>query len=800
MNHKWIIVLGFSFVALCSNAMTFSQGESVIIGEPTEPRITHSESSQTERSPASYTEDRVFEFKGMIARRVWVDGEAYTKFSIPQTANGINGLPIFRQIIKVPSSETLSLSAKTINQDVHDLSSLDLPHSILPSLRKIPKVPGGQEAYQLSSTTESKKRRESAKLIFIGKQSDVNLYLLEIYPVSYESGVLTFNTKIHVQLSHVSQVAKHQLTSTSLSLNKRLLIVAPDIFNVPLEPFIRHKESLGWDVDVASLSEVGQTREAIRLYIQTRFTSPSLRPSHLLLCGDSNLIPTWYGQGSYSPDTDLYYACMDGMDDFLPELAYGRFPVRTNEELVTLINKIITYETLDVSERAFVERTTFIASTDNYAITEVSHNSVISQHLEPRHYDYLKLFSHSSSATSQDVKNALNNGASLLTYSGHGTATTWDDPRLIGDDIMKLTNGNKLPLVVSMACDTGYFAGVEDCLAESWLKAEQGGAISVIASTEDSYWEEDDILEKAIYESIFSTIPHTLGEDLLHAKLTYLSHYGYDFETLQYFEQYHLLGDPTLQLWKKNGSSVMDPIRLTRILPTEPLADNTSFEVHLEVSIENTPPRAMIIKEILPEGWQITDAKWNNIPKSPTFTNGEYKWLWGMGSAVESGTLIYTCVPSIAYNKSYILQGALLHDKITLYAKGATTLKSVPFKDVDSDLLPDEWELLYWENIALGNPSLDSDNDGLTNYAEYIADTDPLDPTSTFRITQLITSLDSISLAWQGGGAASYIVYGSEHLHDWTVLYVIPPSGKTAHSINMPLTKWKFYKVSAMRN
>ena len=44
--------------------------------------------------------------------------------------------------------------------------------------------------------------------------------------------------------------------------------------------------------------------------------------------GDTS-IPVWPGQGAYTPDTDLYYACMDGAGDWLPDMAYGRLPART---------------------------------------------------------------------------------------------------------------------------------------------------------------------------------------------------------------------------------------------------------------------------------------------------------------------------------------------------------------------------------------------------------------------------------------------------------------------------------------
>ncbi len=54
--------------------------------------------------------------------------------------------------------------------------------------------------------------------------------------------------------------------------------------------------------------------------------------------------------------------------------------------------------------------------------------------------------------------------------------------------------------------------------------------------------------------------------------------------------------------------------------------------------------------------------------------------------------------------------------------------------DSDSDGLPDWWEKLYFNDPRAANPLTDTDGDGQSNYEEFIAGSNPLDASSTFRI------------------------------------------------------------------
>jgi hypothetical protein len=72
--------------------------------------------------------------------------------------------------------------------------------------------------------------------------------------------------------------------------------------------------------------------------------------------------------------------------------------------------------------------------------------------------------------------------------------------------------------------------------------------------------------------------------------------------------------------------------------------------------------------------------------------------------------------------------------------------------DTDGDGLPDDWERQYAGNLTTLNGAGDNDGDGLPNSQEYLADTDPLNPSSALRITDFDAN---------AGGTANSITFTS---------------------------------------
>jgi len=109
------------------------------------------------------------------------------------------------------------------------------------------------------------------------------------------------------------------------------------------------------------------------------------------------------------------------------------------------------------------------------------------------------------------------------------------------------------PFVMSFACDTGNYNYTE-CFTETWVVDDHGGT-SCFGSSESSYWDEDDILEKRIFKA-YSNLGYNLVGDMIdYGQLELYNYMGSGSFTRMYYEMYNLMGDPTTEILGTGGGS-----------------------------------------------------------------------------------------------------------------------------------------------------------------------------------------------------------------------------------------------------
>jgi len=124
-----------------------------------------------------------------------------------------------------------------------------------------------------------------------------------------------------------------------------------------------------------------------------------------------------------------------------------------------------------------------------------------------------------------------------------------------------------------------------------------------------------------------------------------------------------------------------------------------------------------------------------------------------------------------------------------------------PGVDTDGDGLPDAWELTHYGSLADG-PGADTDGDGQTSLEEYLAGTNPNDPSSVLAITSHnSTAGTSTTLTWKSVMNRNYRIQQSTDLNSWidSGLGIIAPAGATTtDAFTHPYAPKRFFRVLAV--
>lgn len=385
------------------------------------------------------------------------------------------------------------------------------------------------------------------KLISINKGSIDILLSQSVTPVTDKSASLN---------QYLNSVFVNYEWASVRAASKYLIITDPS-FEAGMQQFVTHKVSKGFEVDMFNTNATGTTTTAIKTFIQQRYNNPSTKPEYILLVGDVAQIPAWTGSGEGSPKTDVNYVQLEG-GDYFADAFIGRFSVANAVELQNAINKSVYMENFIGT---LTKKNIYMSSTDNWQITEGTHNYIIDQYFGPAGYTNLKLYTYTYGATTLQLINALNDNQVFAIYSGHGSETSWaDGPPLSQQQVRALTN-SWYPYVYSFACVTGSYH-LTECFGETWLRTTNGGS-TFYGSSVNSYWDEDDILERRLIKAMFEDGLTRVTPMFDKAKIYLVNHYGGGIgpgtTTLRYVEMYNLMGDPSMPVVEMGPPCPVDP-------------------------------------------------------------------------------------------------------------------------------------------------------------------------------------------------------------------------------------------------
>jgi len=231
-------------------------------------------------------------------------------------------------------------------------------------------------------------------------------------------------------------------------------------------------------------------------------------------------------------------------NDGVPEIAIGRLPVLTSEELETAVDKIAAYES---SRGPWKREILMIADDPDEAGDFPADSDSLSTRFR-RGVGLEKIYlsqPYTAEEAREQIVDRINLGALLVTYVGHGGFDRLADEGLLrSEDVDSLVNDERLPVVAALTCNIGLFAfpGFTS-LGEELLIHDAGGAAAVWAPTALSINSQAMALGDRVMESLFSRKKQPLGRALARALKDYVSHGGLREVALSY----SLLGDPALE-------------------------------------------------------------------------------------------------------------------------------------------------------------------------------------------------------------------------------------------------------------
>ena len=343
------------------------------------------------------------------------------------------------------------------------------------------------------------------------------------------------------------------------------LVIGPQALLAAAEPLLELRRSQGLRTKTVSMEEIysefgfGETRpEAVKeflSYAYHQWRSPSVR--YVLLLGDAtydykdylgtgvaNQVPPLMVKTTYMwTASDPAYAAVNG-EDILPDLAIGRLPAANVEEVERLVAKILAYETGEVTLAG-----TAVLVADNPDIAgnfQADAEEIASSLLASRPVKKIYLSELGAAATRSAIVEAFDEGASLVSYVGHGGIAIWASENIFNIfNVSSLAPQSRQPILLTMNCLNGYFIfPYLNSLSEELLKAEGKGAIAAFSPSGLSLNGPAHLFHKALLSELSSDRHERLGDAVLAAQTTYVASGAF----VELLSIYHLLGDPALTL------------------------------------------------------------------------------------------------------------------------------------------------------------------------------------------------------------------------------------------------------------
>lgn len=378
----------------------------------------------------------------------------------------------------------------------------------------------------------------------------------------------------------------------------RYVIVTTEAMKDAFQVMADFKTSLGIPTVVVTVEFIAANyrngadiQETIRIFLQDAYAKWGTE--YVLLGGDTGVLPARYVSNTFYPTyghtnipVDLYYAALDGNwnangnaffgeangpdveddeADFAEEMFLGRAPVTTLAQAETFVSKVIDYQSTPANKN-WPNRILYAAEvlfpdpwSPGMNITMDGarfSDQMVGELVEPctemeytRMYETQQEFPWDAHLTRAALIDSLNTGHyGILNQIGHGYYYNMSvgDANFLNADADNLTNENYFALY-SLNCASAAFDF--SCLMERFVQNPNGGSVLSIGSARAAFPNSSNNYQQGFFEALLCTEEDHAGRLIALSRLPYLGSTSFNYVDRWTFENYSLLGDPTLPIW-----------------------------------------------------------------------------------------------------------------------------------------------------------------------------------------------------------------------------------------------------------
>lgn len=379
----------------------------------------------------------------------------------------------------------------------------------------------------------------------------------------------------------------------------------------------------GFDVEIVYIQDVYDefdygrpTPIAVRRFVRTMQEWTNGAPEYLAIWGDSQYPiytggeiderrPFWnVSSFGYSPSDSWFAMQANGPNDWSEIMAIGRIPVRSNAQGDLFISKIQSYEQAPVDD--WQQRMLLLAGgtssfeqqqlqdySNRWGELATQRTTEMGDTLYAAGMDTLRYYKQVTDALDTSFRDSLavdiERGSGWINYFGHSAALTWE---IVTEPPAEFNNAGRLPLVVSLGCRTGSFAGgrfevkslpslgeqlVVGTINEDGTPRGGGlnGGIAHWGTSALGNLRPSALLNDALVDQVFVDTMRVLGSAIQQAKAVVAAERGNSATMVRHLLQYGLLGDPATKLAVLDEPDLHITTDRIRISPSTPTPGET---------------------------------------------------------------------------------------------------------------------------------------------------------------------------------------------------------------------------------